>query len=246
MLTFAKPDSIEKVFLLSTRAGGQGLNLQMADTVIIFDSDFNPQMDEQAKDRVHRIGQKNEVRIFRLVSNQTIEEGILSKAMSKKDLDNKIIQAGMFNDKATDAERSTKLRDLISKDMTKREVHGHGSGESGEDEDSGDEILTDNELNYELARTEPEREMFEKMDAHRYIAEGRDARLAHIKERMPQIAHRHDDRINYRLVCEWEVPAWIDVKKEEEKQKHLEGAELGKRKRNEVYYSDIISEKRWL
>ena len=56
MLTFAKPDSIEKVFLLSTRAGGQGLNLQMADTVIIFDSDFNPQMDEQAKDRVHRIG----------------------------------------------------------------------------------------------------------------------------------------------------------------------------------------------
>jgi SNF2 family DNA or RNA helicase len=91
MQTFAKPDSIEKVFLLSTRAGGQGLNLQMADTVIIFDSDFNPQMDEQAKDRVHRIGQKNEVRVFRLVSNQTVEEGILSKAMSKKDLDNKII-----------------------------------------------------------------------------------------------------------------------------------------------------------
>ena len=92
------------------------------------------------------------------------------------------------------------MRDLISKDMTRREIRGHESGESGEDEDSADEILADNELNYELARTEAEREMFEKMDAHRYIAEGRDARLAHIKERMPSIAHRHDDRINYRLV----------------------------------------------
>lgn len=69
MRTFANPESVEKVFLLSTRAGGQGLNLQMSDTVIIFDSDFNPQMDEQAKDRVHRIGQKNEVRVFRLVTH---------------------------------------------------------------------------------------------------------------------------------------------------------------------------------
>jgi ATP-dependent helicase STH1/SNF2 len=63
----------------------------MADTVIIYDSDFNPQMDEQAKDRVHRIGQKNEVRVLRLVSSNTIEENIYEKAMSKKDLDNKII-----------------------------------------------------------------------------------------------------------------------------------------------------------
>jgi SNF2 family DNA or RNA helicase len=63
----------------------------MADTVIIYDSDFNPQMDEQAKDRVHRIGQKNEVRVLRFVSANTIEENIYDKAMSKKDLDNKII-----------------------------------------------------------------------------------------------------------------------------------------------------------
>jgi ATP-dependent helicase STH1/SNF2 len=53
---FEAHDSREKVFLLSTRAGGTGLNLQVADTVIIFDTDYNPQMDEQAKDRVHRIG----------------------------------------------------------------------------------------------------------------------------------------------------------------------------------------------
>jgi len=56
MMIFNNKESEFRVFLLSTRAGGQGLNLQVADTVIIFDSDFNPQMDEQAKDRAHRIG----------------------------------------------------------------------------------------------------------------------------------------------------------------------------------------------
>lgn len=56
---FTKPDSKKFVFLLSTRAGGLGINLATADTVIIYDSDFNPQMDMQAMDRAHRIGQKN-------------------------------------------------------------------------------------------------------------------------------------------------------------------------------------------
>jgi ATP-dependent helicase STH1/SNF2 len=62
-------------------------------------------MDEQAKDRAHRIGSKQEVRVYRLISHSRVEEGILSKALSKKDLDNKIIQAGMFNQKASDQER---------------------------------------------------------------------------------------------------------------------------------------------
>jgi SNF2 family DNA or RNA helicase len=109
-------NSEEKVFLLSTRAGGHGLNLQVSDTVIIFDSDWNPQMDEQAKDRAHRIGQQREVRVYRLITNTKIEEGIFNKATQKKDLDNKIIQAGMFNDKASDMERQKRLEDLIRKD----------------------------------------------------------------------------------------------------------------------------------
>ena len=62
------------MFLLSTRAGGLGLNLQTADTVIIFDSDWNPQMDLQAQDRVHRIGQEKEVIVLRLITNNSIEE----------------------------------------------------------------------------------------------------------------------------------------------------------------------------
>lgn len=99
---FQDPDSEYRVFILSTRAGGQGLNLQEANTVIIFDSDWNPQMDRQAEDRAHRIGQKAEVRVYRLITISRVEEGILNKAEEKKDLDELIIQAGGFSNKTSD------------------------------------------------------------------------------------------------------------------------------------------------
>lgn len=60
------------IFLLSTRAGGLGINLTAADTVIIYDSDWNPQMDLQAMDRAHRIGQKNKVNVYRLITESTV------------------------------------------------------------------------------------------------------------------------------------------------------------------------------
>jgi SNF2 family DNA or RNA helicase len=141
------------VFLLSTRAGGHGLNLQVADTVIIFDSDFNPQMDEQAKDRAHRIGSKSEVRVYRLISNSQVEEGILSKALSKKDLDNKIIQAGMFNQKASDQERQIKLENLI------RQQYELENSSDNNDDDK-DEVYDDEELNEVIARNDTEFELF--------------------------------------------------------------------------------------
>jgi hypothetical protein len=71
------------VFLLSVRAGGQGLNLTQADTCIFLDSDFNPQVDLQAEDRVHRIGQQKPVLVLRLLSQKTVEEGILLSARKK-------------------------------------------------------------------------------------------------------------------------------------------------------------------
>eukprot|EP00004_Rigifila_ramosa_P016685 TRINITY_DN3982_c0_g1_i3.p1 TRINITY_DN3982_c0_g1~~TRINITY_DN3982_c0_g1_i3.p1 ORF type:complete len:1455 (-),score=351.96 TRINITY_DN3982_c0_g1_i3:19-4158(-) len=101
------------LFILSTRAGGVGLNLQTADTVIIFDSDWNPHMDLQAQDRAHRIGQTKEVRVFRLVTAGTVEERILETARHKLDMDKKIIQAGMFNTTATNEERNLKLQDAL-------------------------------------------------------------------------------------------------------------------------------------
>lgn len=98
---FNAPDSPYFMFLLSTRAGGLGLNLQTADTVIIFDSDWNPQMDLQAEDRAHRIGQKRDVRVFVFVSVGSIEEDVLERAKQKKGIDAKVIQAGLFNTTAT-------------------------------------------------------------------------------------------------------------------------------------------------
>eukprot|EP01133_Synstelium_polycarpum_P017185 gene17185-20476_t len=80
-------------FLLSTRAGGLGINLSTADTVIIFDSDWNPQNDLQAEARAHRIGQKNAVNIYRLVSKRTVEEEILERAKQKMVLDHLVIQS---------------------------------------------------------------------------------------------------------------------------------------------------------
>ena len=75
------------IFLLSTRAGGEGVNLFTADTVILFYSDWNPQVDIQAMARVHRIGQKNVVHIYRLVSKGTVEERIVQRAQKKLLLD---------------------------------------------------------------------------------------------------------------------------------------------------------------
>ncbi|ELU11024.1 hypothetical protein CAPTEDRAFT_167753 [Capitella teleta] len=79
-------------FLLSTRAGGLGVNLATADTVIIFDSDWNPQNDLQAQARAHRIGQKKQVSVYRLVTKGSVEEDIVERAKKKMVLDHLVIQ----------------------------------------------------------------------------------------------------------------------------------------------------------
>lgn len=95
---FNKPDSDKFLFMLSTRAGGLGINLATADVVIIFDSDWNPQCDLQAMDRAHRIGQMKQVRVFRLITENTVEERIIERAEVKLRLDNVVIQQGRLAD----------------------------------------------------------------------------------------------------------------------------------------------------
>ncbi|KAJ3683795.1 hypothetical protein LUZ60_014022 [Juncus effusus] len=89
---FNAPGSDDFCFLLSTRAGGLGINLATADTVIIFDSDWNPQNDLQAMSRAHRIGQQDTVNIYRFVTSRSVEEDILERAKKKMVLDHLVIQ----------------------------------------------------------------------------------------------------------------------------------------------------------
>ena len=92
------PNSSKFLFMLSTRAGGLGINLMTADVVIIYDSDWNPQADLQAMDRAHRIGQTKTVRVFRLVTDNTVEERIIERAEMKLRLDHVVIQQGRLTD----------------------------------------------------------------------------------------------------------------------------------------------------
>lgn len=84
------------VFLVSTRAGGLGINLTAADTVIIYDSDWNPQCDLQAQDRCHRIGQTKPVIVYRLVASDTVDQRIIERAGAKRKLEKMVIQKGKF------------------------------------------------------------------------------------------------------------------------------------------------------
>ena len=91
---FTKPGSDIFCFLLSTRAGGLGINLMSANTVVLFDSDWNPQVDLQAMDRIHRIGQTKPCLIYRLICENTIEEKIIERQAMRLKLDSLVIQQG--------------------------------------------------------------------------------------------------------------------------------------------------------
>ena len=102
------------LFLLSTRAGGQGINLSSADTVIIYDSDWNPQMDIQAQDRCHRIGQTKPVVVFRLITANSVDSRILKRARSKLFLERLVVGKGTFSRRTNTRLTANDIRDLLS------------------------------------------------------------------------------------------------------------------------------------
>jgi hypothetical protein len=173
------------IFMLSTRAGGLGLNLQTADTVIIFDSDFNPQMDLQAQDRAHRVGQKNQVRVFRLITESQIEQSILDKAHHKLDIDQKIIQAGMFNRSSSEEDRRERLRTIM----------GGSSKSSWEGGPTAPE-----QLNRMMARSTDEFHYFQQVDAG-LLPSADSKKKPHVEESLLVDTGR--------LMARHEVPEWI-------------------------------------
>jgi len=110
---YNKPGSEKFVFLLTTRAGGLGINLTTADIVVLFDSDWNPQADLQAMDRAHRIGQTKQVFVFRFVTDSSVEERILERAAQKLRLDQIVIQQGRAQQANKGAQSKEDLVDMI-------------------------------------------------------------------------------------------------------------------------------------
>ena len=213
---FNAPDSPYFCFLLSTRAGGLGLNLQTADTVIIFDSDWNPHQDLQAQDRAHRIGQKNEVRILRLITSNSVEEKILERAQFKLDMDGKVIQAGKFDNKSTNEEREAMLRTLLDT-------------ADAADLMNEQEEMDDDDLNAIMARHDDELTVFAALDQER----ARDP-IYGANRKLP------------RLMAENELPDIYLQEDNPVTEEIEEIAGRGARERTRVKYDDGLTEEQWL
>ncbi|TPX36140.1 hypothetical protein SmJEL517_g01611 [Synchytrium microbalum] len=227
---FNAPDSEIFIFLLSTRAGGLGLNLQTADTVIIFDSDWNPHQDLQAQDRAHRIGQTKEVRILRLITSRSVEEKILERAQYKLDLDGKVIQAGKFDNKTSQEERDKLLEDLFG---APEKEDGEVEKEAVDDDQHESGELGDDELNEILARNDTEKKIFKQMD----------------KDRKQQEETRYGRNAPSRLMEESELPAvyLVDIEADTRERANapVEATGRGARARNNVKYDDGLTEEQW-
>lgn len=137
------------IFLVSTRAGGLGINLTAADTVIIYDSDWNPQADLQAQDRCHRIGQTRPVVVYRLVTANTIDQRIVERAAAKRKLEKLVIHRNKFKGGKTGINQSRNILDpkellelLQSRDY-EREVKG-----------SNGKVISDKDLELLLDRSD--------------------------------------------------------------------------------------------
>lgn len=139
-----------KIFLLSTRAGGLGINLTAADTVIIYDSDWNPQQDLQAQDRAHRIGQTKPVMVYRLVTANTIDEKIVERAAAKRKLEKMIIHKNKFKSQDSDGLKST-MQALTPQDLLELL---NSKDHAGVIDRKDEPVLTQKELDVLLDRTD--------------------------------------------------------------------------------------------
>lgn len=142
------------IFLISTRAGGLGLNLATADTVILYDSDWNPQVDLQAMERAHRIGQKKPVRVFRLVCRGSVEERMVSRAEKKLFLNAMVAERDP--DEQLDEQSEADALGIGGSSISKGELASlirFGANAVIDSENSKSQSINDEELDVFLERT---------------------------------------------------------------------------------------------
>ena len=125
------PDSF--IFMLSTRAGGVGINLTAADTVIIFDSDWNPQNDVQAMARCHRIGQKKQVVVYRLITRRSFESEMFNRASRKLGLEQAVLGSRNFNADELDETQNAKIDAKEMEQLLREGAYAVLMGEDNED-----------------------------------------------------------------------------------------------------------------
>lgn len=152
--------------------------------VVIFDSDWNPHADLQAQDRAHRIGQKHEVRVIRLVTASPVENAILERATHKLTMDAKVIQAGLFNTTSTAEDRRSMLETLVRLKPS----------------DKGSDVATAEEINNILARSDDEFDLFQNIDSE----------MAAQRQRA-WTESGHEGRAPPPLMVDDEFPAWMNV-----------------------------------
>ncbi|MGH0168715.1 UNVERIFIED_CONTAM: hypothetical protein FKN15_069244 [Acipenser sinensis] len=214
-------------FLLSTRAGGLGINLASADTVVIFDSDWNPQNDLQAQARAHRIGQKKQVNIYRLVTKGTVEEEIIERAKKKMVLDHLVIQrmdttgrtvldnsSGTSNSNPFNKEELTAILKFGAEDLFKE-----AEGEESEPQELDiDEILR-------LAETRETESSVSATDE--LLSQFKVANFSTMEESVPELEERHPR--------DWDDIIPEDQRRkieEEEKQREMEDVYMLPRSRS--------------
>ncbi|KAG5954487.1 hypothetical protein E4U57_004437 [Claviceps arundinis] len=158
---YNKPGSEKFIFLLTTRAGGLGINLTTADIVVLYDSDWNPQADLQAMDRAHRIGQTKQVVVYRFVTDNAIEEKVLERAAQKLRLDQLVIQQGRAQTAAKAAANKDELLSMIQHGAEKVFQSKGTIGDLGKQKLDDDDI--DAILNQGVSRTQELNARYEKL-----------------------------------------------------------------------------------
>ncbi|KAL4962805.1 putative SNF2 family helicase/ATPase [Aspergillus stella-maris] len=206
---YNKPGSEKFIFLLTTRAGGLGINLTSADIVVLFDSDWNPQADLQAMDRAHRIGQTKQVVVYRFITESAIEERVLERAAQKLRLDQLVIQQGRAQQQAKNAASKDELLGMIQ----------HGAAEIFSNENG--------------TKTLGEGKEFTDDDIEAILRKGEE-RTAELSKKYEKLGIDDLQKFNSESAYEWNGKDFADTKK---KDIGINWINPAKRERKEQFYS---------